>query len=139
MNRRVLPKGYTMAKNDTKKSPSKAASAKAITVTIKFLPDSNGGHHHIVIEDIDDKHVSVGLTTHKRKGKGKKSGKNYTLSKSPLNDGKESYMRRQGTVKPKKSYQGAKKGKMTEKDYRQAKVYGDKAKAKYLSPKGKKK
>lgn len=119
-----------------KKREDTNSKGKLICVTLKFLPDNNGGHHHVVLEDIDDKHVSVGLTTKAKKGK---NATNYKLEQSPLKDGKTSYMRRQGTVKPKKSYQGSRTGKMTDKDYQRAKAYGNKAKAKYLAKKGKKK
>lgn len=99
-----------------------------VEVTIKFHGDKNGGHNHVIVEDIDDKHVSVGLTTKKKKGK---NHPNYPLDQSPLGDGKESYMRRQGTVAPKKEYMSPRKGKMTKDDYAQAKVYADRAKEKY--------
>ena len=60
--------GATMAKkNDNQRS---------IPVRIKTHNDRNGGHPHIIVDDIDDKHVSVGLTHDKYKGK---NHKNYTL------------------------------------------------------------
>lgn len=107
-----------------------------VIVTLKYHGDKNGGHHHVIVEDIDDNHVSVGITTRKKKGK---NHPNYPLEQSPLGDGKESYMRRQGTVAPKKEYYSPSKGVMTEEDYAKAKEYGDKAKKKYLDKKATKK
>lgn len=108
-----------------------------VPVTIKKHSDKNGGHPHIIVEDIEDKHVSVGLSTRKRKGK--KGGMNYAMEKSPLDDGKNSYMRRQGTVAPKKEYSERRMGSMTPKDYKQAKIYAERAKQKYIAEKKNKK
>lgn len=110
-----------------------------VPVTIKDHIDYNGGHPHAIMDNVDDKHVSVGFSTQKKKGKGKKSGTNYTMEKSPLDDGKKSYMRRQAIVAPKSEYEKPRKGTMTSKDYEQAKNYAEKAKQKYLSKKGNKK
>lgn len=88
------------------------------------------------MEDIEDKHVSVGLTSSPKKGK---NNPNYKLEKSPLDDDKISYMHRQGTVAPKKEYKRPQKGSMTQKDYSQAKKYGEAAKSKYIEKKHKKK
>lgn len=103
-----------------------------VIVTLKYHGDKNGGHHHVIVEDIDDCHVSVGLSTRKKKGK---NNPNYPLEQSPLGDGKKSYMRRQGTVAPKREYYSPSEGVMTEKNYAKAKEYGDKAKKKYLDKK----
>lgn len=103
-----------------------------VSVKIKDHADKNGGHPHVIIENIDDKHVSVGLTTSPKKGK---NHPNYKLGQSPLGDGKISYMRRQGTVAPKKEYMNPRTGKMQSADYNKAKEYGNKAKQKYLSNK----
>lgn len=107
-----------------------------IAVDIKTHNDSKGGHPHIIVDNVDDKHVSVGLSTKPTKGKG---SKNYRMEKSPFNDGKQSYMRRQGTVAAKNEYSGKRKGTITTKDYEQAKIYGGRAKQKYLNKKDKKK
>lgn len=140
-----------MANKNTKKPlrNSGAANIKSIKhievetdfvpVTIKDHKDKNGGHPHVIVDNVDKKHVSVGLSTKKKKGKGKKGGTNYTMEKSPLNDGKNSYMRRQGTVAPTGEYENPRKGTMTPKDYAQAKVYGERAKQKYLTEKKDKK
>lgn len=99
-------------------------SKDLVTVTIKFHGDKNGGHNHVIVKDMGDNHVSVGLSTKSKKGK---NHPNYPLEQSPLGDGKKSFMRRQGTVAPKKEYMSPRKGKMTEKDYAQAEVYADRA------------
>lgn len=107
-----------------------------VEVTIKFHGDKNGGHNHVIVEDIDDKHVSVGLTTKKKKGK---NHPNIPLEQSPLGDGKQSYVRRQGTVAPKKEYKAPRKGSMTRNDYTKVKEIGDKAKKKYIEKEQQKK
>lgn len=124
-----------MSKN-TKELPCNSRAKRNngyVPVTIKKHSDKNGGHPHIIVEDIEDKHVSVGLSTQRRKGK--KGGMNYAMEKSPLDDGKNSYMRRQGTVAPKKEYSEKRTGSMTPKDYEQAKIYAERAKQKYLAEK----
>lgn len=128
----------SMAKN-TRKSPRNNGATRNnghIPVTVKTHHDKNGGHPHVIMGDIDNKHVSVGLSTHHAKGKG---SKNYRMEKSPFNDGKQSYMRRQGTVAPKSEYSGLRKGTLTPKDYERAKLYGDRAKEKYINGKKDKK
>lgn len=103
-----------------------------IAVTIKYHGDKNGGHHHVILGNIDDKHVSVGLSTKKSKGKG---SKNYTLDTSPLQDGKKSYIRRQGQVNPIGEYKDKRKGIMTKADHERATVYGERARQKYINGK----
>lgn len=107
-----------------------------VPVTIKRHYDSNGNHPHVIIDNIDDCHVSVGLTRDKKKGK---NSPNFGLEVNPLGGAEQSYMRRQGTVAPVNTYYGQRKGDMTEKDYSKAKEYGAKAKAKYIDKKNKKK
>lgn len=107
-----------------------------VLVIIKRHHDTKGNHPHIIIDDMEDKHVSIGLSTHPNKGKG---STNYSLDRDPLGSNKKSYMRRQGVVAPKSSYFNPQTGKMIEKDYIRAKQYGEKAKQKYLSKKDKKK
>lgn len=107
-----------------------------VPVTIKKHNDRKGGHPHIIMDDIENKHVSVGLSTKAKKGK---NHPNYPLEKSPLDNGKHSYMRRQGTVAPKTEYEGSRKGLMTSNDYKQAKIYAERAKRKYLDEKKHKK
>lgn len=134
-------------KNDTNKKPpqNKATNQKAgytenndeiVRVKIKTHKDKNGGHFHVLVDEVDEKQVSVGLSTKKKKGK---NHTNYPLEKSPLDDGKTSYMRRQGTVAAKGEYEKPRSGTMTPKDYKQAKVYGERAKNKYLAEKKRKK
>lgn len=103
-----------------------------ILVKIKDHKDKNGGHPHVILEDIDDKHVSVGLSTKNKKGK---NHPNKPLTKSPLNDGKYSYARRQGTVDNKSNYYKPRQGEMPLEDYEIVKRYGNRAKEKYLRKK----
>lgn len=121
---------FTMKKK--KKPPTSGENKSLIQVIIKTHNDTKGGHPHIIVDNVDNKHVSVGLSTKPTKGKG---SKNYRLEKSPLNDGKQSFMRRQGTVAPKGEYSGKRNGSLTPKDYAQAKIYGERAKQKYLNKK----
>ncbi len=122
----------------TDKSPVQQTDGqgKQISVQIKTHTDRNGGHPHVILENFKngqkDMHVSVGLSTQKSKGKG---SKNYRLQENPLQDGKTSYMRRQGTVDIKSNYHKPRKGIMTQTDFQRAKEYGTKAKRKYLEKK----
>lgn len=111
-------------------------SKKKIAVKIKNHTDKKGGHPHIILGDVDENHVSVGLTTKPKKGK---NSTNYKMEVSPLGDGRQSYMRRQGTVAPKGEYKQPRSGSITEKDFAKAKEYGEKAKQKYLNEKSAKK
>lgn len=103
-----------------------------IPVRIKTHKDKNGGHPHVIVDDVDDKHVSVGLTHDKKKGK---NSPNYPMEQNPLGGSERSYMHRQGTVDSKKMYRGERQGKMSPKDYDKAKEYGKRAKQKYLDRK----
>lgn len=108
-----------------------------IAVKIKKHRDKKGGHPHIILEDIEENHVSVGLSTHPTKGKG---SKNYHMEKNPFGYNCVSYMRRQGTVAPIEEYGIiARKGSITPKDYERAKLYGERAKKKYTEKKDNKK
>lgn len=134
----VVRKGSPKTK---KNPPSKKSASKQkkilglIPVHIKKHRDKNDGHHHIIFGDLGNKHVSVGLTTKTTKGKNS-SHKNYKCEVDPLGEGKTSYLRRQGTVAPKKEYiEPGRKGAMSPKDYEQAKVYAERAKQKYLNKK----
>lgn len=133
----IKPQRQTAAK-PTKKSGAGKQTKKSndIQVQIKRHDDKNGGHNHVIVGNVDDRHVSVGLTTKAKKGK---NAPNYKLEKSPLQDGKQSFMRRQGSVYPKKEYYDARLGTMTKKDYAKAKEYGERAKQKYIAEKDKKK
>ena len=115
-----------------KKTPINGENKSFVQVIIKTHNDTKGGHPHIIVDNVDNKHVSVGLSTKPKKGK---NSPNYKLEKSPLNDGKQSFMRRQGTVALKDEYSGKRNGSLTPKDYAQAKIYGEKAKQKYLDRK----
>lgn len=90
-----------MTKNKKRTGRNKEGNKNFIKVLIKNHKDTKNSHPHVILEDIEDKHVSVGLSTHPKKGK---NSPNYKLEQDPLDSGKESYMRRQGTVSPKKNY-----------------------------------
>ena len=108
-----------------------------VPVYIKNHKDKKGGHPHVILGDIDNKHVSVGLTYDKYKGK---NHPNYPLEHNPLGGKDTSYLRRQGTVDSKENYYSPRKGQMTPKDLARAKEYGNHAKQKYVDgKKGKKK
>ena len=122
-----------------KKPPHKNGAAMPknhISVIIKTHNDRNGGHPHIIVDDIDDKHVSVGITHDKKKGK---NSPNYLMESNPLGGSDRSYMHRQGTVDSKKFYYGNRTGKVTKNDYEKLRKYADKAKSKYIAKKNKKK
>lgn len=106
-----------------------------VVIRIKNHVDKNGGHSHVILEDFEDKHVSVGLTSKAKKGK---NAPNYKCETDILGTGKNSYMRRQGTVAPIKDYsKKERKAKMSHTDFAKAKVYGAKAKQKYLDKRNK--
>lgn len=101
-------------------------------VTIKTHADKKGGHPHIIIDDIGDKHVSVGLTSDAYKGKGHR---NIKLQRNPLGGNKPSYMKRQGTVDRTSAYSDTRSGRMVKHDHEKAKQIGEKTKKKYLKNK----
>lgn len=134
-NRNKPNKLSVVNKPDTTIIKNVSVDYTMIPVQIKDHNDINGGHPHAIMDNIDNCHVSVGLST--KKTKGKKGGNNYPMQKSPLCDGKDSYMRRQAGVYPVREYNNPRNGAMTEKDYAQAKKYADKAKQKYIAKKNK--
>ena len=107
---------------------------KFVSVTLKRHRDKNDGHRHVILENIEDKHVSVGLTTKVKKGK---NSTNYNCKSDVLGNGENSYMRRQGTVDLQSNYFSPTIGLMTEEAYEQAKIYGERAKQRYLDKKEK--
>lgn len=122
------PSGITIIKNVS-------VNADGVPVQIKTYKDKRGGHPHAIMDNVDDFHVSVGFTTRDKKGS---NHPNYKMEKSPLNDGKQSYMRRQATVASKTEYEKPRQGSMTKKDYEYAKRVADRGKQKYISEKNKK-
>ncbi len=111
-----------------------------VPVKVKKHRDKNGAHNHVILGDIDNNHISVGLSTKSKKGK--KGGNNFPLKKDTLDVGQKgykpqnpTYMRRQATVDNQNNYYRSLKGSMVKEDYQQAMVYGNRAKAKYLSNK----
>ncbi len=65
-----------------------------VPVQIKTHKDSKGGHPHIIVDSIDDCHVSVGVTHDNKKGK---NATNYAMDKNILGGKKRSYMIGNGT------------------------------------------
>lgn len=116
------------------KTSTKSTGNKIKPVKIKTHNDRKGGHPHLIMDNIDNNHVSIGLTTKHKKGK---NSTNYKCDVNPLGGEGKSYMRRQGTVAPKNEYSGERTGKLSQKDFAQAKQYSDKAKQKYLDKKKK--
>ncbi len=138
-----------MARKNKNKKPTASKKQSGVTiirnvpvddngvpVQIKTHKDSKGGHPHIIVDSIDDCHVSVGVTHDNKKGK---NATNYAMDKNILGGKKRSYMHRQGTVDKKQMYYGDRVGVVSQCDYNKAKGYGEKAKQKYIDKKNKKK
>lgn len=106
-----------------------------VPVLLKRHKDSQGNHHHIILGNIDDCHISVGTSSKAKKGK---NSTNYKCENDIVGNGKDTYLRRQGTVDKRINYSNSSQGRMTPKDYAQAKIYGQRAKEKYLTQKKKK-
>ena len=119
-----------MAKN----KKNRGSGSKFVPVKIKDHHDKKGGHPHVILGDVRDNHVSVGLTRKPKKGK---NSPNYKLEKNPLGGSDTSYMKRQGTVAPKTEYYNPRTGKMTPTDHAQATKYGEKARQKHFDKKKK--
>lgn len=137
--KKKTPSKKSTGKNIRRQTESRMTSQKKnvpkmilIPVVIKDHRDRNGGHHHVIVDDIEDKHVSVGLTQDSKKGK---NATNYSCQVSPLGDGKHSYMRRQAQVAPKSEYYNPRQGRMEKSDYERAQIYGERANQKYLAQK----
>lgn len=136
-SKKKAPSKKSTRKNTKRQTEPKTTSQKKknvqkmilIPVVIKDHRDRNGGHHHVIVDDIEDKHISVGLTQDAKKGK---NATNYSCKVSPLGDGKHSYMRRQAQVAPKSEYYNPQQGRMEKSDYERAQIYGERAKQKYL-------
>lgn len=128
---------FTIAKSPKKayKTATKikrARKLKLVPVKVKRFRDKKSGHPHVIVDKVDNKNVSVGLTHSAKKGK---NSTNYKLEKDPLRGNEQSYMRRQGTVAHVNNYDKPKRGIMTPKDYTVAKKYGKRAKEKYINKK----
>lgn len=134
----VDPKAQQKTSNTKKPATQHQAAPicaeEVVTIIIKTHNDAKGGHPHIIIDDVDDKHVSVGLTSDAYKGKGHK---NICLKINPLGGSDPSYMKRQGTVSEVARYGSPRNGSLAKSDHEKAKQIGDKAKQKYLKNKKK--
>lgn len=124
----------TSKKTSTKTTAAKKApntSQNLVTVEIRLHNDANGGHPHIMVDTVQDKNVSVGISHGNKKGK---NHPNIKLEHNPLGGKEQSYMQRQGTVDRKKNYGKEKKiGQMTATDNAKAKRIGERAKQKHLA------
>ncbi|MBO4941312.1 MAG: hypothetical protein J6D15_03830 [Clostridia bacterium] len=109
----------------------KDKSFHLLSVPLKHHKDKNKGHWHVILETFSGHHVSVGTTSQAKKGK-KATGTNYSCENDILGNGKNSFLRRKGTVDSVDNYFENKTGKMSEKDYKQAQIYGARAKKKFL-------
>lgn len=107
-------------------------SENKIPVTVKRHIDRKGGHPHVIMGDIDEKHISVGLSTKAKKGK---NSPNYKMKGNVFGEETQTYMRRQATIAPKNEYKGERLGAMEEEDYKKASQYADTARKKYLANK----
>lgn len=122
-------------KNANAKKPNLVSNDKTkeiiptVPVLIKDHGDKKGGHPHVIVDNVDDKHVSVGITSDQFKGK---NHPNIKLEADPLGKQKLSYIKRQGTVDNVKAYKNPRSGMMTVNDHEKAQQIGAKAKAKYL-------
>lgn len=76
---RATTQKTTKAKQTAKPAAKTACKNKDVQVKIKTHTDNKGGHPHVILGDIEDKHISVGLTHDKYKGK---NHKNYPLEKT---------------------------------------------------------
>lgn len=103
-----------------------------IPVTVKRHIDRKGGHPHVIMGDIDKKHISVGLSTKAKKGK---NSPNYKMKGNVFGEETQTYMRRQAIIAPKDEYKGERLGAMEEEDYKKANQYADAARKKYLANK----
>lgn len=137
-NNRIKPKKRTASRKSSGVTIIKNVPVddSGVPVQIKDHMDKKGGHPHAIMDNIDNCHVSVGLTTKVKKGH---NSTNKRMGKSPLNDGKQSYMRRQACVYAVNEYANPRGGSMTQTDYDYAKCIAEKAKQKYIEKKDKKK
>lgn len=116
----------------TKKPAVKRAKSKnlgLVPVKIKNHKDKKGGHPHIMLDKVAGKEVSVGITHDSKKGK---NSTNYKCKVNPLGTKETTYLRRQGTVADSKEYYGNRAGNMHPDDYKQAKIFAERAKEKHI-------
>ncbi|MCM1289627.1 MAG: hypothetical protein NC132_03130 [Corallococcus sp.] len=133
-NKTAATKAASAPKKPTTSTKSKSATkkkeVKTVSITIKSLPDSQGGHIHFILDNLEDNHVTVGITHDKYKGK---NHPNIPLEVNPTGGTEQSYMKRQGTVAEKKRYTDEQKGKISKSDLSKAVHIGEKAKQKHLN------
>ncbi len=104
-----------------------------VHIKIKKHKDKKNGHYHGILEDIDDKHLSIGFTRDRFKGK---NHPNYALKYDPMQTGQKVYMKRQATIDKVENYRPKiYSGVIHSKDYEKAKEYGQRAKENYYKKK----
>ena len=123
-------------KQGPSRNAGRAKETSVISVPLKRHRDKNNGHYHIIVDSVEDQYVSVGTSSKATKGKHSKSP-NYRCEADILGSGQPTYLRRQGTVDKKTNYFGSRQGPMTVKDYERVRIYGERAKQKYLAKKKK--
>ncbi len=130
------PRAQKVKQSRSKVYPKDTERGANIKVKIKWLNDKQGGHHHIIGDSIDDKHVSVGLTSKSRPGKSRH--KNIELESRILDKKTTSFIRREAKVLHKDLYTGNYVGYVTTKDKEQIDNRIAIAKKKYKDKKNKK-
>ena len=104
-----------------------------VHIKIKKHNDKKKGHYHGILEDIDGKHLSIGFTRDKFKGK---NHPNRALKYDPMERGQTVFMKRQATIDDVKNYKPKiYSGIMFYQDYDKAKEYGQRAKENYYKKK----
>ncbi len=111
-------------KNTKNNSRNNKANNSFFAVLIKDHKDSQGGHPHVIVDNYQNKHVSVGITKASHKGKGHP---NKRLQTDPLQSGKISYMHKQGTVDLQSKYVRPRNGYMHPDDFIEANNIGKRA------------
>ena len=129
------PRAQKAKQSRSKVYPKDTERGANIKVKMKWHKDKQGGHHHIIGDSIDDKYVSVGLTSKSRPGKSKH--KNTQLEARILDKETTSYLRREAQVIRKDLYTGNYVGYVTCNDKKQIDNQIEKAKEKYKNNKKK--
>lgn len=128
IKKKTTPK-KSVSKKDTSTKTKISTKEQFVPVKIKRLRDKKDAHHHVITGSIDNKYISVGLTTKPKKGKG---NSNIKLKADPLGTKEDSFMKKQGTVERQKAYFDPKEGHMTVNDFSKAEKIGKKAKEKHI-------
>lgn len=136
-------KTYSKYKNDIVINPStnnKAIEKQGLLVDIqevfiKYYRDTNDSHPNVIGGSVDNKYISVGLTTEKFKGKSNNTGTNKQIDINPLDDNVKGYLRRSCTIDDKNKFTGNYIGILSNDDANWVKGMSNKAKEKYKNKK----